>query len=150
MTKGPPDEYRHRWQRRAYYSAIEQFQPVISQCDPDCVLNHLSDHIGIWHARLGGDYNFVGFKGSRSREFSIEIKIDPDVAEMAALKARGWTVQPWNTVSGYRVHLPLHLTRAEFEQLAGLVRRAYPDWSRRRRDRGQAIAPRAAVLLGLR
>jgi hypothetical protein len=131
MTGPYAGAYRPRWADRGYYPALARFLPLVAECDAKCVPNFLAHHIGVWHTDLRRSRNFVGFKGSRQCAFSIEIKIDPDERESTELRSRGWHVEPWSNVSGYRVHLPNDLSSEDITYLQDLIRRAYQEWPRR-------------------
>jgi len=131
MRERRRDDRRDQWAARHYFSTIERFLPLVSQCDCDCEPNYLNGYIGVWHRGLQRSYNFVAFKGSRSLDFSIEIKVDPDPGVVAALEQRGWIVEPWNPVQGYRTHIPIDLNRGDFGRLQQLIVQAFHEWSAR-------------------
>lgn len=133
MISGPPDEYRKLWTGRSYYGSIALFLPIIQSCDAECVPNYKAKHIGVWHTRLRRSHNFIGFKGSEPRDFSIELKIDQDEREEAILRSHNeWIVDPWDDVAGYRVHLPAQLADRDVKYLKALVQRAFHEWRARR------------------
>lgn len=116
------------WAERRYFNDMRPFLNEISRCDPQCAPNYLVNHIGVFHCGERRAFNFVGLAGSRRQHFSIEIKTDENQEVMNKLWCRGWDVEPYHTVRGYRVHLPQNLGGAEAKMLRDLMGRAYEEW----------------------
>lgn len=124
---------RRRWAARSDFPAIAKLLAVASACRRDHVPNYIS-HIGMLNRSTGKSRNFIGIKGSAQASFSIEIKIDQDVAARAQLEAR-WVVDPYDRNIGYRVHLPETLSADDLRMLEPFIQRSYRDWTKRHPER---------------